>query len=268
MDIRSVLIGAAIAAVFGIGGYTAALNLQDAPGEPAAAQEAAAPLSAEQQQQVRELVRDTLVANPQIMDEVSIALQAVREQEELARRQQAITERKAQIFHSSADHVAGNPAGDVTVVEFFDYNCPYCRRAFTDIQALLDSDPNVRVVFKEFPVLSEESYDAALVGLAMQRQGLYMPFHEQLLLRQGRASKEAAMDVARAVGADMDRLDQDLADPALIESIRETHGLADELGINGTPAYVVGDQVLVGLAPLADLQAQIKAVRDAGCVVC
>ncbi len=266
MDIRSLLTGAGIAAVFGLAGYFLALNADGTPDQ--AAQETAGALSEAQQEQVRQLVRDTLVTNLDIIDEVSVALEARQQEEELARQRQTLTDRKDLIFHSPVDHVAGNPAGDVTVVEFFDYNCPHCRRAFADIRALLDSDPNVRVVFKEFPVLSEESYEAALVGMAMQRQGLYMQFHEKLLVRQDRITKDIALDVARELGADMARLEQDLADPQLANNVRDTHMLADELGIRATPAYVVGDRVLVGLAPLAELQEQVKAVREAGCAVC
>lgn len=266
MDIRSVLTGAALAAVFGVVGYVTAINL-DRTGtgdEPVAV----ATLSDGQKEEVRALVRDTLVTNPGILEEVSSALERQRADEENERRTQTIVSQKDLIFTSPNDHVTGNPDGDVTIVEFFDYNCPYCRRALTDITALLEADANVKVVFKEFPVLSEESYDAALVGVAMQKQGLYMPFHEKLLTRQGRASKPSAMQIAQELGADMAKLEADIADPATIEVIRQTHSLADTLGINGTPAYVIGDQVVVGLAPLAELQAQIKSVRENGCQVC
>ena len=144
----------------------------------------------------------------------------------------------------------------------------FCKRALGDISALLEADPNVKVVFKEFPVLSEESYDAAVVGVAIAKQGLYMEFHDKLLSHQGRAGKPLALQIAEEVGADMAKLNADIADPATIETIRKTHSLADSLGINGTPAYVIGGEVLVGLAPLAELQKQVKSVRDNGCQVC
>ncbi|MCC0015006.1 MAG: DsbA family protein [Rhodobiaceae bacterium] len=264
MDIRSVLTGAALAAVFGIAGYFTALNLEEQKPEPAPV----VALSDAQKDEVRGLVRDTLVTNPEILEEVSAALDRKRAEQEAEQRKDVIAAKKDQIFASAADFAAGNPAGDVTVVEFFDYNCPYCRRALGDIDALLQSDPGVKVVFKEFPVLSEESYDAALVGIAMQRQGLYMEFHEKLLAHQGRANKAIAMQLAQDLGADMAQIEADVADPKTIETIRQTHALADELGINGTPAYVIGDQVLVGLAPLTELQAQVAEVRQNGCRTC
>lgn len=266
MDIKSVLTGAALAAVFGGVGYVTAINLEQQKREPAPAPVMA--FSDSQKDEVRALVRDTLVTNPEILEEVSVALERKQADEEDEKRKDTIVSQKDLIFSSAADHAAGNPAGDVTVVEFFDYNCPYCKRALGDLNALIESDPGVKIVFKEFPVLSEESYDAALIGVAMQRQGLYLPFHEKLLTHQGRAGKPAAMQIAQELGADMAKLEADIADPEVVETIRQTHSLADSLGINGTPAYVIGDQVVVGLAPLAELQAQIRSVRENGCKVC
>lgn len=225
-------------------------------------------LSAQQADEVAGLVRKTLVENPEILEEVSLALERKRAEDQAEQRKDLIVQKKDLIFSSGDDHVAGNPDGDITVVEFFDYNCPYCQRAFGDIKALIESDPNVRVVFKEFPVLSEESYDAALVGIAMEKQGLYMPFHEKLITHQGRADRATALQIARDLGADMAKLEEVIADPATVEIVRGTHSLADDLGINGTPAYVVGDEVLVGLAPLAELKKQLESARKDGCLVC
>ncbi|MCB1477413.1 MAG: DsbA family protein [Rhodobiaceae bacterium] len=268
MDIRGILTGAAVAAVFGAAGYFAAINMDKPADMPAGEPVQVAGLSEAQQDEVRALVRDTLVTNPEILEEVSAALEQKRADEEAERRKETIAQQKDLIFASAADHAAGNPAGDVTVVEFFDYNCPYCKRALGDINALLKADPNVKVVFKEFPVLSEQSYDAAVVGVAVAKQGLYMEFHDKLLSHQGRADKALALQIAQEVGADMAKLEADMADPATVETIRSTHSLADSLGINGTPAYVIGDEVLVGLAPLAELQKQVKSVRENGCKVC
>ncbi|MFN0263330.1 DsbA family protein [Tepidamorphus sp. 3E244] len=268
MDIKGIVTGAAIAAVFGVGGYLAAANLNADDMDTGAPSEQIIALNDTQRDEVRSLVRETLIDNPEILEEVSVALEQKRSEAENDRRKGMISERKDLIFSSAADHVAGNPEGDVTIVEFFDYNCPYCQRALGDIQELIESDPNVKVVFKEFPVLSEESYDAALVGIAMEKQNLYMPFHDKLLMHQGRANKATALQIAQDLGADMAKLEADMADPAAIETLRGTHSLADDLGINGTPAYVIGDEVLVGLAPLTELKKQIANVRENGCQVC
>lgn len=265
MDIKGIVTGAAVAAVFAVGGFLAAGNM-DITGPDAVSQGAG--LSAQQADEVAGLVRKTLVENPEILEEVSLALERKRAEDQAEQRKDLIVQKKDLIFSSGDDHVAGNPDGDITVVEFFDYNCPYCQRAFGDIKALIESDPNVRVVFKEFPVLSEESYDAALVGIAMEKQGLYMPFHEKLITHQGRADRATALQIARDLGADMAKLEEVIADPATVEIVRGTHSLADDLGINGTPAYVVGDEVLVGWAPLAELKKQLESARKDGCLVC
>ncbi|MEZ5877045.1 MAG: thioredoxin domain-containing protein [Tepidamorphaceae bacterium] len=250
MDIRGILTGAAVAAVFGAAGYFAAINMDKPADMPAGEPVQVAGLSEAQQDEVRALVRDTLVTNPEILEEVSAALEQKRADEEAERRKETIAQQKDLIFASAADHAAGNPAGDVTVVEFFDYNCPYCKRALGDINALLKADPNVKVVFKEFPVLSEQSYDAAVVGVAVAKQGLYMEFHDKLLSHQGRADKALALQIASRsrhgeAGSRHGRSGNRQEYPQ--------HPFAGL--INGTPAYVIGDEVLVGLAPLAGCEA-------------
>jgi protein-disulfide isomerase len=268
---RSLLIGVALAAVFGLAGYFTALNLEGQRAEtPAATQPATAGgLTVDQKAEVAALVRTTLVAEPDILEEASVALEARRAEEEAVRQRQVISEVKEELFRSPNDHVTGDLSGDVTLVEFFDYNCPYCRRAMQDVLTLMGSDPNLRVVFKEFPVLSQESEDAALVAAAVQRQGdVYFAFHRALMEQEGYVTEEMARETADRVGADMAKLDADLADPTLRGVIDGNRALGDAIGINGTPAYVVGDRVLVGAAPVQEIAAEIAKLREEGCRVC
>jgi protein-disulfide isomerase len=262
---RNLLAGAAIAAVFGIGGFFAAQQLQEQPQTV----EVATGLTDDQKAEVAALVRTTLVAEPDILEEASVALEARRSEQEAERQSEAIVQLSDQLFRSDSDHVAGDVNGDITLVEFFDYNCPYCRRAMQDVLTLMGSDPNLRVVFKEFPVLSQESEDAALIAVAVQRQGdKYFEFHRKLMELEGYIDEQVARRVATEVGVDMAKLDEDLKDPAIREVIDSNRSLGDNVGINGTPAYVVGDRVLVGAAPVQEIAAAIAEIRAEGCQVC
>ena len=137
-----------------------------------------------------------------------------------------------------------------------------------DVLALMEKDPELRVVFKEFPVLSRESYDAALVAMAVQKQGKYFDFHTALMGHEGRVDQATAIQIAEANGADIEQLRADLEDPQLAELVRSTHGLADELGITGTPSYVVGDKVFIGAVSEVELAAEIARLRADGCKAC
>ncbi|MEM8876791.1 MAG: DsbA family protein [Pseudomonadota bacterium] len=262
---KNLLAGAAIAAVFGFGGFFAAQQMQ--PEAPVA--EAPVGLTDEQKAEVAGLVRTTLVAEPDILEEASVALEARRSEQEAERQREVIGELRDDLFRSATDHVSGDLNGDVTLVEFFDYNCPYCRRAMQDVLTLMGTDPNLRVVFKEFPVLSQESEDAALIAVAVQRQDdKYFEFHRKLMEQEGYIDEQVARQVAGDVGVDMTQLDRDLQDPSVRAVIDANRALGDNVGINGTPAYVVGDRVLVGAAPVEEIAAAISELRQQGCQVC
>ncbi|MEO1198446.1 MAG: DsbA family protein [Pseudomonadota bacterium] len=221
-----------------------------------------------QQADVETIVRDYLIENPEILEEVSIALQEKRIAEEAERRIAAIAENQEALFNSPLDHATGNLQGDVTVVEFFDYNCPYCKRGHADLVDLVASDPNIRLVYKEFPVLGPGSVEATRVALAAGRQGRYLDMHKRLITLRGPADTETALAEARDLGLDMDQLEADMQDPELMRAVEEAHRLAGELGITGTPSYVVGDQVIVGAVGFAELQDQVATAREETCVTC
>jgi protein-disulfide isomerase len=161
--------------------------------------------------------------------------------------------------------VLGNPNGNVTFVEFFDYNCGYCKRAMDDMLTLLKDDPKLKVVLKEFPVLGPGSVEAAQVAVAVRMQDKtgkkYLEFHQKLLGGRGQADKARALAVAKDIGLDMGRLDKDLASPEVKATLQESFKLAEALGLNGTPSYVIGDNVVVGAVGLESLKEKVNTSR-------
>ena len=164
--------------------------------------------------------------------------------------------------------VLGNPKGDVTLVEFFDYNCGYCKRALKDLQTLIKEDKNLRVVLKEYPILSEGSAEAAQISLAAAKQGKYMEFHTALMSSRGQANEAKGLRIAKEIGLDMKRLKADMADPAIMASLKEQVLLARSLNLRGTPAYVIDNIVVPGAVGADRLRKHIAKVREKGCKYC
>lgn len=198
--------------------------------------------------QVETIVREYLLANPEILLDVQERLAAKQQEERQSAIQGEIATASDQIFNNPHDMVLGNPDGDVTIVEFFDYNCGYCRRALTDMEALLASDANLRFILKEFPILGPESQEAHVVSLAFRNlmPEQYEEYHKRLLGTDGRANEETAMRAALDLGADEAALREEMENPQIGERINETYELANRLQINGTPAYVIGNEVVPG----------------------
>jgi protein-disulfide isomerase len=169
------------------------------------------------------------------------------------------------IFNSPRGVLLGNKDGDVTFVEFFDYNCGYCKRAMADMLDLLKSDPKLKVVLKEFPVLSQGSVEAAQVAVAVRMQDptgkKYLDFHQKLLGGRGQADKARALAAAKDAGLDVNRIEKDLANPEVRATIEENFKLAEAMGMNGTPSYVIGKQVVVGAVGLEALKEKIGVAR-------
>src|SRR5215472_8059627 len=183
---------------------------------------------------------------------------------EVEKHRAAVVENKAAIFSSPHQVVLGNPQGSVTMVEFFDYNCGFCKRALGDMLDLIKSDSNPKFVLKEFPVLGEGSVEAARVAVAARMQDAtgkkYIEFHQKLLGGRG-ADKARALAVAKEVGFDMPRLERDMGSDEVKKTIDENMKLAEALGVNGTPSYVVGQEVVIGAVGLDALREKIGAER-------
>ncbi len=216
--------------------------------------------------QVEAIVRDYLLREPEIIYQALQELQRREAAAEAERRKAALTGRQDDLFHSAASPVGGNPEGDVTLVEFFDYRCGYCRRVVGSVRALVEQDEELRVVFKEFPILGEDSVRASRAALAAERQGLYMPLHFALMATDD-LSMDGIMAAAAGVGLDTAQLALAMESPEVQAEIEATFALARDLGIEGTPAFVIDDELIPGAVSLERLAALIDEART-DCVTC
>src|SRR5580698_1590958 len=206
--------------------------------------------SDDQREQIEGIVKDYLLKHPEVLQDVMSTLDKRQQEADAAKATATIKDNNATLFNSPHQVVLGNPQGKVQIVEFFDYNCGFCKRALPDMLTLLKSDPDIKFVLKEFPVLGEGSVEAAHVAVAARMQDptgkKYIDFHQKLLGGRGPADKARALAVAKDVGFDMTRLEKDM-------------NSADALGVNGTPSYVVGNELIVGAVGLDELKEKIAA---------
>jgi protein-disulfide isomerase len=161
-----------------------------------------------------------------------------------ARQERAVAANQQQIFHSPSSYIAGNPNGTVSVVAFFDFNCPYCRNDAPSLTRLITDDKDVRLVLKELPVLGPDSEAAAKIALAAGRQGKYFELYQRLFAEPGRATEAKALRVAGELGLDQGRIKQEMQDPAIAAALAENEKLAASLKVRGVPFYIVGDKIL------------------------
>ncbi len=221
--------------------------------------------------QIEAIVRDYLLTNPEIMLDVQVALQEKQDADRQLAQSQTIATSSDLIFNADYDGVIGNPAGDTTIVEFFDYNCGYCRRALDDMQELVADDANLRFVVKEFPILGPDSKAAHLVSMAFRTLApeKYGEFHQALLGYPGRANEASAIKVAESFGVEEAALREEMKNPAIEAAFNETYELAGALDITGTPSYVVGEEVVFGAQGRAVLADKIATAREcANAVTC
>jgi protein-disulfide isomerase len=228
---------------------------------PAGAQE----FSPAQRGDIEKIVRQYLLNHPEVLQEAMAELEKKQAVVEAEKAKSAIKDHSDALFNSPYQVTLGNPQGDVTFVEFFDYNCGYCKRALTDMVTLMGKDPKLKVVLKEFPVLGPGSLEAAQVAVAVRMQDKsgrkYMEFHQKMLGGRGQADKARAMAVAKEIGLDIARIERDLKSEEVAKSIQESMKLAEALGMNGTPSYVIGNDVVVGAVGLEALGKKIDAAR-------
>jgi protein-disulfide isomerase len=218
-----------------------------------------------QRGEIETIVKEYLIAHPEVLEQAMAELNKREAAAEAAKHEASVAENAAAIFNSPRGVVLGNKDGDVTFVEFFDYNCGYCKRAMADMLDLMKTDPKLKVVLKEFPVLSPGSVEAAQVAVAVRMQDpsgkKYLDFHQKLLGGRGPADKAHAMAAAKEAGLDTARIEKDLANPEVKATIEENFKLAEAMGMNGTPSYVIGKQVVVGAIGLDGLKEKIGIAR-------
>ena len=233
---------------------------------PAAAPAGAQSFSPDQRGEIERIIKDYLLKHPELLQEVMAELEKRQTAADAEKHRGAIKELSATIFNSSRQVTLGNLQGDVTVVEFFDYNCGYCKRAMTDMLDLLKVDGKVRFVLKEFPVLGEGSMQAAQVAVAVRMQDKtggkkYLEFHQKLLASRGSIDKARAVAAAKEVGLDVARIEKDLASDEVKATLEESYKIAEALGLNGTPSYVVGSDVVIGAVGLKVLKEKVNTAR-------
>lgn len=210
---------------------------------------------------IKALVAETLRENPELVLEALQALDARQAEAQAAAAAATLANERPVLERDPNAPVLGNPDGDVTVVEFFDYNCPYCKRAMPEVDALLAEDGNIRLVLREWPILSEGSAFAARAALASRKQGKYVEMHNALMGMRGKVEAETVLRVAGEIGLDIEKLKADMKSPEVEEHIATSVRLAAALGINGTPSFVIGDQLIPGFVEKAQLAEGVSAAR-------
>lgn len=212
---------------------------------------------------IRQVVKDYLIKNPEVMLEVQDALNDKQEKKIAESQTSTLQSKKDEIFNSPNDAVLGNPKGSVTLVEFFDYNCGYCKKSYPDLENLIKSDPKLRVVIKDFPILGPDSVKAHIVARAVMKimPEKYAEFHKELLTIPGRSNEEKAIKIAVKLGVDEQKLRSTMQDESLQQAFVDNGQLAYALGINGTPSYILGNNVLVGAVGENILKAKIAELE-------
>jgi len=232
---------------------------------PATAPACAQSFSGDQRGEIEHIIRDYLLSHPELLQEVMGELEKRQATAEAEKHRAAVAEHSASIFTSPRQVTLGNAQGDVTVVEFFDYNCGYCKRAMADMLDLMKNDAKLKFVLKEFPVLGEGSVQAAQVAAAVRMQDKtgkkYLEFHQKLLGGRGPADKARALAAAKETGFDLARIEKDMASDEVKAQLEESFKLAEALGLNGTPSYVVGNDVVVGAVGLTALKEKVNTAR-------
>ena len=210
---------------------------------------------------LEQAIHDYILAHPEVIAE---SLQKFQQQQEDAQKQahaQAVKDLKPQLVSNSASPVLGNPAGDITVVEFLDYRCPYRKAMHQSIADMIAADGNVRVVVKEFPILGDDSIFAARAALAAAKQGKYAEMHTALMTFKGKLSAHDVENIAVGLALDVAKLKEDMQTPEVNQELQQNYSLAESLGINGTPAFIIGETLIPGAIKLEDLKAHIAKAR-------
>ena len=221
----------------------------------------AAEIPTEQRQAIEGIIHDYLLHNPDVLIEALHGAEDKLNREADAKAEKVLSDQRREIFDDPATPVGGNPRGDVTIVEFFDYRCPYCKQVLPSLQTLLKEDHKLRFLYKEMPVLGPVSVTAAHAALAAQRQGKYEAFHNAMMATRGQITDETVYKVAGSVGLDVDRLKQDMSAPEIAEALKTNLALANELNIRGTPGFIVGKHIVPGAIDLDALRSMVAEAR-------
>jgi len=232
---------------------------------------AADEFSASQKGEIETIIKNYILKNPEGLRDAITELQDREKAAEAEARNKLIGNLQGPLYASSNEAVVGNPDGKVTLVEFFDYNCGYCKKMLPDIARLMKDNPDLRVILRDYPILSDASVEAAQVAAAVRNQfkgEKFWEFHQRLLGSHGLVGKAQALAIAQDLGADMDKIAKDAAAPSVKEGLDESLQLGRDLALNGTPSYVVGDEVAAGAVGYDELKAKLDNVRKCGKAAC
>lgn len=227
---------------------------------PSVASTASGPQGSEKER-IEGIIREYLLKNPSIIREAMQALEAQEARERAERSANLMKELRKEIFFDADSPISGSASGDVSVAVFFDYNCGYCKQTLPQLQSISKKDPLVRIVFKEFPVLGPQSTFAAKAALAAFRQGKYVEFHNAIMTAEN-TDEDSIKNISKTLGIDYSKLQKDMADPQIDEQITRNQRLAESLDINGTPAYIIGDQIIPGAVDAESLTRFIQIERN------
>jgi protein-disulfide isomerase len=220
------------------------------------------PLTPKQKEAVEGIVREYLLAHPEVIRDALIELQRQQEQQQQISRREAIAEAQTYAASIPQDFVKGDPKAEIAVIEFFDYRCPYCKAVAPRIDEVVKDDPAVRVVLIEFPILGEESKFAARAAIASRFQGKYMDFHDAMMAHKGNLTQDTVLELADDAGIDVDKLKEDMKSPEIDALIDHHYQLAQKLGVSGTPAFVIGQELVPGAIDAETMKAKIKQARQ------
>jgi len=249
---RAFWLASALAALLAVGPAAA----QEAQDEPAAK-----PFDPAQEEAIRQLVREYLLAHPEVVIEAAQAYRAQQEQIQEQRVRETLVSQREALERDPDAPVIGNPDGDVVVVEFFDYRCPYCLRVAPSLRETIKDDGNIRLVMKELPILGPDSLTASRMALAAVKQDGYEDLHFAFMTAPGKLNEEMAFKIAEDLGLDLDQLRRDMQAPEIDEMLQRNLALAQALQINGTPGFVIGDQVVRGALDMETLQHLVEVTR-------
>ena len=228
--------------------------------------------SPEQKAAIEDMIKGYIMGHPEIIQDALLELDKRQKEAEAAATKSALKMESKSIYDASAGALVGNPAGDVTLVEFFDYNCPYCRQAMGTLDGLMKADPKLKILLRDLPIVHPpESIEAAKIGLAAKNQlspDKFWEFHKKLFTAARVVSKEQALQVAKDFGLDMARLQKDADSDQVKAALAESDRLSQVLNLRGTPAFVLGDEVVFGAQEGDEMKAQIAAVRQCGRTIC
>ncbi len=227
-------------------------------------------ISEKNRTQIEQIVREYLLKNPEILVEMQSVLEKRQDEAQKELQRQTISSEASEIFRADYDGIVGNPDGKVTIVEFFDYNCGFCKRALSDMNAMVENDKDLRFVLKEFPILGEDSHKAHIVAQAFRALApeKYGEFHRKLLGTKGHVDEDRAISLALSMGVDEAALREEMKNPEIEQRFRTTYRLANDLAITGTPSYVIADEVIFGALGRDVLTQKVANVRSCQSATC